>query len=62
MFTNAKDEILTAKNYASYFGVSIRTAEKYLTNDKKQLGLHRSQKLRVSHFIRLYGSITYNYA
>lgn len=59
MFENCKDQILTAKSYANYFGVSLRTAERYLANDKRQLGLRRSQKLRVSHFIRLYGSINY---
>jgi hypothetical protein len=56
---NAKDYVITAKNYASYFGVSLRTAERYLTNDKKQLGLDKHVKLRMSHFVRLYGSIVY---
>jgi len=54
-FDNAKDYVITAKNYANYFGVSIRTAERYLARDKKHLQLRPYEKMRLSHFVRLYG-------
>ena len=56
VFEHCRDQIITAKGYQNYFGVSYSTAKKYLTTDRKKLGLDPDDKFRMSHFITIYGS------